>query len=245
MEKEEDKMSNEFGLILKRERQNKGLSLAKLSQVILKELNVSLNASYINRLESGEQQNPSFTIVCALCSALDLDINEIFRAFNYENLIADYDQDSEFTIEELIRLHKVKVPDGNGLLGKEEQEIIINIIQTAFRIAKNEITFDQLSPLLHELQQLHEILKRQEEVMEVDFQNNDFIFNFKALLEQSTLSREEIVEAINEQVKKKGSKLLDINDELIVFNLNNEQWLAKKEQNRIRFVSKYNAIVPL
>ncbi|RKJ32392.1 hypothetical protein D7X33_39630, partial [Butyricicoccus sp. 1XD8-22] len=152
---------------------------------------------------------------------------------------------SEFTIEELIRLHKVKVPDGNGLLGKEEQEIIINIIQTAFRIAKNEITFDQLSPLLHELQQLHEILKRQEEVMEVDFQNNYFVFNFKALLEQSMLSRTEIVEAINEQVKQKGSKLLDINDELIVFNLNNEQWLAKKEQNRITFVSKYNAIVPL
>ncbi|MFP4854712.1 hypothetical protein, partial [Paraburkholderia sp. BR14264] len=60
-----------------------------------------------------------------------------------------------------------------------------------------------------------------------------------------TLSRTEIVEAINEQVKQKGSKLLDIKDELIVFSLNKEQWLAKKEQNRITFVSKYNAIVPL
>lgn len=236
-------MEIEFGHIIKRERQKMGLSLAKLSQKIFKELDVSLNASYINRLESGEQQNPSFAIVCALSSALNLDINEVFRAFHYENLIADYDQEAEFTIDELIRLHNVIMPKGDRLLNKEEQEIIINIIQTSFRIAKNDVRFEQLSPLLHELQQLHNIQKRNKEAIEVNYYTNIFLFNIKALLEQSKLSRAEIEEALMEQVKQKGSKLLDLHDELIVFSLNNEQWLAKKENNQITFVAKHNAIV--
>lgn len=236
-------MEIEFGHIIKRERQKMGLSLAKLSQKIYKELDVSLNASYINRLESGEQQNPSFAIVCALSSALNLDINEVFRAFHYENLIADYNEKAEFSIEELIRLHKVKAPGEDELLSKEEQEIIINIIQTSFRIAKNDVRFEQLSPLLHELQQLHNIQKRNEEVIEVDFHTSTFLFNIKALLEQSKLSRAEIEEALMEQVEQKGSKLLDLHDELIVFTLGNEEWLAKKEHNQITFIAKHNVIV--
>lgn len=237
-------MENTFGHIIKRERQNKGLSLAKLSKVIFKELGVSLNASYINRLESGEQQNPSFTIVCALSSALDLDINEVFRAFHYENLIADYDQEAEFSVEELIRLHKVKSPEEDELLSKEEQEILINIIQTSFRIAKSEISFEKLLPLLQELQQLHDIHKREEEIFEIEFHNKTFLFNIKVLL-QSALSRVKIEEALREQVEQKGSKLLDLHDELIVFILRNEEWLAKKEHNQITFVARHNVIVPL
>ncbi|WP_026673771.1 helix-turn-helix domain-containing protein [Alkalihalobacterium bogoriense] len=236
-------MENEFGLIIKRERNNQGLSLAKLSKVIFNELGVSLNASYINRLESGEQQNPSFAIVCALSSALNLDINEVFRAFNYENLIADYNEEAEFTIAELIRLHKVIMPEGDRLINKEEQEIIISIIHTIFNIARKDVSFEDLSPLLYHIQQLHNIQKRYVDTVEVAFQTKTLIFNITVILEQSDLSGEEVVGALNEQVKQKGSKLLDINDELIVFTLGNEEWLAKKEHNQITFIAKYNAIV--
>ncbi|WP_026673978.1 helix-turn-helix domain-containing protein [Alkalihalobacterium bogoriense] len=228
-------MENTFGQILKRERNKQGLSLVKLSSKI----NNAINASYINRLETGDQQNPGFTVVCMLCSALNIDMREVFRAFNYESLITNYNKEAEFSIEELIRLHKVKVPMENEILSKEEQEMIINIIQTAFRIAKSDVRLEDLSPLLHEIQQLHDIQKRYVDTVEVAFQSKTFIFNITAILEQSDLSREEVIEALKEQMEYKGSKLLDVRDELIVLQIKEEVWLAKKVDCEITFISNY------
>src|SRR5699024_1561144 len=78
---------NSFGQIVKRERKKMKMSLAKVAEAVTNiDNNHKINPSYINRLEKGEQSNPSFLIVAMLSTVLDLDMREAFRAFGFEQL---------------------------------------------------------------------------------------------------------------------------------------------------------------
>ena len=57
---------NDFGTVLRRYRLHRGLSQNALAH------HVGINASYINRLESGERTAPTRQVACALARALHL-----------------------------------------------------------------------------------------------------------------------------------------------------------------------------
>lgn len=128
-----------FGAILLRERKKKGLSLKKLSE----NLNNAIAPSYINRLENGEKENPSFALVCALVSELSLDFREVLKSFGYENLINSVHNNGFEKIEEIIRLSNIKAPlirttdeeDLDEYLTQDEKEILINLINDIFYYA--------------------------------------------------------------------------------------------------------------
>ncbi|MDR4887974.1 helix-turn-helix domain-containing protein [Fredinandcohnia sp. QZ13] len=69
-----------FGEIIKKEREKQKLSLRELAEMS------NIEASYINRLEKGNRDNPGFSTVCALAKALKLNGDEIVRSFGYDHL---------------------------------------------------------------------------------------------------------------------------------------------------------------
>lgn len=235
-------MENTFGLIVQRERNRQGLSLAKLSSL----LNNEIDPSYINRLEK-EQKNPSFKVVCLLTTALKLDVREVFRAFGFENLITNYDEEAVFTIDEFIRLHKIKNPHNNQIISKEEQETLINIVHNVFELSQAELDLGQLSPLLKEIQKLREIhLRETTECIEVPFMNTKFTVNIKAVLSQnSSFDRENVIVAIEDLITNKGTKLLDIKDGSITVDLNGDSWLAQIQGERVNFITRKKEIIDL
>lgn len=70
----------EFGAIIKRERKNKEMSLSKLSE------ESTIEASYINRLEKGNRDNPGFKTVVSIVNALNLDQEEVLNSFGFDRL---------------------------------------------------------------------------------------------------------------------------------------------------------------
>lgn len=235
-------MENTFGVIVQRERNRQGLSLAKLSSL----LNNEIDPSYINRLEK-EQKNPSFKVVCLLTSALNLDVREVFRSFGFDHLITNYDEDAVFSIDEFIRLHKLKNPLDNRIINNEQQETLIKIIHTVFELSYVEVDLGQLSPLLKEIQKLREIhLRETTECIEVPFMNTKFTVNIKAVLSQnSSFDRENVIVAIQDLVSKKGAKLLDIMHGSVTVHLNGESWVVNIEGNRVTFITKMEEIINL
>lgn len=235
-------MENTFGLIVQRERNRQGLSLAKLSSL----LNNEIDPSYINRLEK-EQKNPSFKVVCLLTSALNLDVREVFRSFGFDHLITNYDEEAIFSVEEFIRLHKLKNPLDNRIINNEEQETLIKIIHTVFELSYAEVDLGQLSPLLKEIQKLREIhLRESTECIEVTFMNTTFTVDIKAVSAQNrSFDREKAIVAIQDLVSKKGTKLLDIKDGSITVDLNGESWLAQIQGERVTFITRKKEIIDL
>lgn len=75
-------MGKTFGDLLLETRKGKGYSLKEVSEL----LNGEITPSYINRLENKHKENPSFTVVCELAKALEMNMTEIFSSFGYEDI---------------------------------------------------------------------------------------------------------------------------------------------------------------
>lgn len=71
-----------FGELIKSKREEEGISLQKLSD----RLEGKITPSYIYRLEKKER-NPSFTVVCLLTEALNIDLREVFDSFGFSYLL--------------------------------------------------------------------------------------------------------------------------------------------------------------
>lgn len=158
-----------FGEIIKRERNRQELSLSKLSE----KLGGLITPSYINRLEAGEKTNPSFIFVCSLATALSLDLREIMKVFGFEHLLkVDLNSPSN-TIEEIIRLNTILAPSSvseqNGTverdkLSQREKEQLIAVITYIYKFSVDEPSkaIGQLPLIVEQIIKFREI--RQEKI---------------------------------------------------------------------------------
>lgn len=164
---------NSFGEIVKRERKRKELSLAKVAEAVTGiDDNHKITPSYINRLEKGEKSNPSFVNVVMLSRVLDLDMKEVFKSFGFEQLIEGYDSEYEFTLEEFIRLHTLKLKDETvedndtsmirHLNNYNEKEALIRLLKAVFdyTLEEDNPPINKMIRILEELDKLHQIQKR-------------------------------------------------------------------------------------
>ena len=62
-----------FGSMIKYLREKQGLSLKEVESM------TGISASYINRLERGERENPSFTMIEQLSNSLKCDLYELLE----------------------------------------------------------------------------------------------------------------------------------------------------------------------
>lgn len=139
---EENRTTYSFGEIIRRERKKMGMTLNAMSEFLGENADgdASIAPSYLNRLETGDRDNPTFKLVCGIVSKLGLDLNEVFKAFGYENLIQGLDDKKYDDIEMIIRLANIKAPIKklkNGhivydYISDPEKEILIDIFKKVF-----------------------------------------------------------------------------------------------------------------
>lgn len=168
-----DNSGSTFGDILARERKKRGLSLKELEKIMMDDNGNSpaITASYLNRLENNNKDNPSFKLVCSLCKTLNLDIKEVFKNFKYEYLI---NVEEYPDLAQLIRLNNfsapLKVSDGiikdTKILTPKEKEIIIELLEKVFLygVSNNDDIVKNLKIIMDLLEEYrHSRMKLQDE----------------------------------------------------------------------------------
>lgn len=154
-----------FGVILRRERKKLGLSFKELEAMLSKDESKDngITASYLNRIENNNMNNPSFKIVCSLVEKLNLDFNEVIKSFGYE---FDLNGNNKYkNIEQFIRSKDIEIEaplyqDGgqifeNSNLTVVEKELLIELLDTFFTFG---VAAD--NALLNKIKNMIEILEK-------------------------------------------------------------------------------------
>lgn len=104
----------DFGLLVKHARQDKGLSLQELSEL------TGISTSYIHRIEKGDRKSPSYPLMEKIAKVLEIDLSKILKVNKSgEKLVSSF--------SELILGNNFTV---NGkLVSRKQKEYIINIVE--------------------------------------------------------------------------------------------------------------------
>ncbi|MFD1203616.1 helix-turn-helix domain-containing protein [Sporosarcina contaminans] len=110
-----EQMSDDFGKMLKKLREERGMSLGKLSEL------TGISPSYLNRLEQSKRKSPGFTKLMAIAEALKVE------PWTLVGSSLSWDKGETISIKELIFNHQIQ-HDGK-LLTAEEKELLLDIIE--------------------------------------------------------------------------------------------------------------------
>ena len=108
-------MSDDFGKMLKKLREERGLSLGKLSEM------TGISSSYISRLEKSKRKSPGFPMLVALAEALRVDVWVLAGSSIATN------KGEAMGVKELIFNHQIQ-HDGK-LLTTGEKELLLEIVE--------------------------------------------------------------------------------------------------------------------
>lgn len=112
----ERKVSSSFGSTIKHLREQSGLSLAKLGEIS------GVSASYINRMEIGQRNAPSYPIIEKLADSLGVEISYLLNVAGVEN------DTKPSTISKLIYSNNVTLKDGEKAMNGAEKNQFIEIM---------------------------------------------------------------------------------------------------------------------
>ncbi|MBZ9689377.1 hypothetical protein G9F72_024065 [Clostridium estertheticum] len=167
-----------FGKIIQRERKKLNKSLKDIEGeltveveeiedgALVKKDKALITASYMNRIENGNRENVSFSLVCVLIEKFNLDFNEVLKSFGHENILSSNSRQS--SIEAMIRINDIEVPAKieNGsekqLLNSIEKEILIRLINDVFDFgtANEENTMYVLKKIIEELDDYRKSIRK-------------------------------------------------------------------------------------
>lgn len=247
---------NTFGDLVKRERSKQEISLAKLAE----QMGGEINPSYINRLEKGEKENPGFRVVLGLCKALNLNISEVFQSFGFGSLVTHSDQNNEFSIEDLIRLHNILIPSANiheGIIAHEQQnylyhsekEELIRVIYTILDYAFGEdASVDKLALTMKQVDKLrkaHQKAYAKKEKFEICVTELTYTVELEYSLKKWIGDIGVWKEAVKQEFKKLDSKLRDYESGVFSIQILGKEYVIQKDRTNIKILYQQNKIIPL
>lgn len=222
----ENEVKDNFGAILARERKKENKSLKDLAEILGRnqEGKYNITASYLNRLEKGEKENPSFWMVCLMIDRLNLNVREVFKSFGFENVLPPAIDVKTTNIKEIIRLSDIKAPlslnEGEsveGFLTQEEKESLLSIIKESFNYSVCDAE-DELYYASHVVGSLeyfkHERQKYFDQSFEVLGEQYKLKFSrsIKILLDKIGIEDEQILDIVqkfnDKLLNKKGKFML-------------------------------------
>ena len=116
----ERKVSENFGAILRHYREEKGLSLVELGE------RAGISASYINRIELGERNAPSYPIIEKLAEGLDVNPALLMDAAGVVN---PKETDRAKTVTELLFSNNVALKEGETPMNVNTKKQLAEIIE--------------------------------------------------------------------------------------------------------------------
>lgn len=129
-----------FAELIKERRIERKWSLNKVGD------KAKLTSTYIHRLETGERENPSFSVVCQLVEALELDFLEVCHTFGFKHLIEPYMETQKKTQSITIQYYHIR--------NKE-------LFHTSIELIIQYITKEETDGILPELISVMELLRKE------------------------------------------------------------------------------------
>lgn len=213
-----------FGAILERVRKQEGRSLKDLAEVLGKDENEKyyITPSYLNRLEKGEKENPSFKIVCLMIEKLGLNPAEVFKSFGFEDIFNKGHKNESDDIRNIIRMSDIKVPvdekgDIKSYLTQQEKECLIGIIDEAlnYSICSDETYY--IEQVIGELYHFRAVRENHlERKMDINGEEITIYLSIKAKNEMDSIHIND--EEIYNAVSRLSSKLLEKKDYFIIID---------------------------
>lgn len=136
--KQEQRMSDDFGKMLKKLREERGLSLGRLAEL------TGISASYLNRLERSKRKSPGFPKLMALAQALKVE------PWTLVGSSLSWDKGETISVKELIFNHQIQ--HHGKLLTAEEKELLLEIVEFILNAEWSK------ESILSELQEIGEIV---------------------------------------------------------------------------------------
>lgn len=112
---------NDLGSLLKYYRTKKGYSLREMFEL------TGISASYLNRIELGQRENPSMNIVITLSKKLGIPMVELLKLSMFDESIENVDLQS---IGELLLYNKFTI--GGKEAEIKEVEIIVDLVESVY-----------------------------------------------------------------------------------------------------------------
>lgn len=115
-------VSNEFGVFLRKLREERGLTIKELAEM------VNVSPSYINKLEIGLRNAPTYPILAKIAEALSVDINSILKI-----AMPSTENNKEVDLTELIFSYKFHIksqknPEVTYSMSKEAKSKLVDLI---------------------------------------------------------------------------------------------------------------------
>lgn len=142
--KQEQKMSDDFGKMLKKLREERGLSLGRLAGL------TGISASYLSRLERSQKKSPGFPKLMVLAEALNVE------PWTLVGSSLSWDKGETTDLKELLFNHQIQ---HNGeILSAEVKEILLEILEAILDADWSK------ESLLQELQEIGELISELKEI---------------------------------------------------------------------------------
>ena len=133
-----------FGELIKKNRKSKKFTLQRVSD----KTRGYVSPSYISRLEKSEKESPAFSVVCEIANALEMDLEDVFRSFGYEELILKREEGVRFNVSES------NISTDNEL---EANVCVEKIVQLIKEYVEGDETYGTLPQIIHHIEQLKQM----------------------------------------------------------------------------------------
>ena len=133
-----------FGELIKRNRKSKKFTLQRVSD----RTRGYVSPSYVSRLEKSEKESPAFSVVCEITNALEMDLEDVFRSFGYEELILNREQGVRFNVS-----------SSNISMENEAQANVCveRIVQLIKEYVAGDEAYGKLPQIIHHIEQLRQM----------------------------------------------------------------------------------------
>lgn len=211
----EKNTSDYFGAILERVRKSENRSLKDLAELLGRDENDKyiVSPSYLNRLEKGEKENPSFKMVCHMIIRLGLNPVEVFKSFGYENILNHSNKLKSNDIKDIIRTSDILAPievegELKEYLNQMEKECLMRVIDDVldYSVSDDETYYiNQVIGAIYYFKHVREMYHDREIVINDEVYS--LIFSKKVKREIDDIGIND--DTIYNLVSKLGTKLLE------------------------------------
>jgi|SRR5690625_172805 len=230
------KGANQFiGDLIKRERENRGWSLQRLSD----EMNNEINPSYLWRLENNDKTNPSINVFFKLIDILNLDLKEALYIHGYSHLI-DLNKAKTKNLIEILRTNEISIKVNlhqtitlSSIVKEKLGYFITLLFEQTIQNRGLSYTFSELEELMKVIQEEMNKYKN----IEIDGYKYQITLD-DYFIEQNfekNISMDKIKECLSNEIIKIGEPIQGI----ISFSVDNFNIHAFKVRRNVRLLEIY------
>lgn len=233
-----------LGSLMKREREARGLTFAKFSDLTEK-YGHRLSESYLYRLESGKKKNPTTQSLKVIMQTLNLSLDEVLKSLGMDAFL---DKENMQTVElneflfpeDLFRFNVVRrTENGKETITNAQKSLLRELIDDWYSITEHADPTRFNDTFEKYCLRLGDLLEKERKLIEIKKEDLQMTFNVEVMLNKYGMSKNDIQ---SELKKLNIEALYNSKSSSIPLNLMGDTWMTNKEDNEIVIIDKISEI---